>query len=107
MSLIFRILRIIPVAMFCGLFALAALNVSAERSDLEFQGSFIETDQGQLSFLEATFHEMNRIWITSLDVWLANGSYAQVPLEAEQPKLSSLDALKLRTRGINASSPNY
>ena len=94
MTRLFRILRLVPLAFFCAMFATAALHVQAERADSASQP--LPSRLRQPSFLEATFREMNEMWLNLYDAAFP-GLIADQAVQQPQ-NLSSLDALKLRTR---------
>lgn len=106
MGLIFRTLRIIPVAAMSALFVLAMLNVQAARTGSESQSKILRIGETQPapSFLEETFTEMNNIWITLIEHMLPD-HFTVTAQPHNPPELSSLDKLKLRNRPL--ATPNY
>ncbi|SFR65139.1 hypothetical protein [Litoreibacter janthinus] len=100
-----RILRIIPLAFFCAMFASAALRVQAERSEDAGKPSLptrIGESRVEESFMQATFTEMGEMWMEVASLMLpglAPADYSQKDYNS-----NSLDALKNRTR-FRATDP--
>lgn len=93
-----RILRMIPLAIICAIFALAALQVQNER-EIAAKSTSLPTRIGQSgadqSFMQATLDEVGNMTLALTQTFLPG---LVVPAAAPPQNPQSLSALKARTR---------